>query len=237
VASLLALRLSRDLKHAARVLRLPAGLSEAAVCFGGARAVEKALGETLVRLTFRKDVRSEKAFEALAEHLSTTLVSTANELLDRVIPVLEGYARLRHSLHRLEASGSANPAVRAVCASVRERLDRLVPDDFLERCSLEQLTHLPRYLKALEIRAERGSFDPQKDRGKADEVAVFERELQGIRDGLSPNATKEKRDAVEEFGRWIDEYGVSVFAPELSTSVKVSPKRLRKKAEEIRRMV
>ena len=237
VARLLALRLSRDLKHAARVLKLPAGLSEAAVHFGGARAVEKALGDTLVRLSFRKDVRSEKAFEDLAQHLSSTLVSEANELLDRVLPVLEGYARLRSTLHCLETSAAANPAVHAVCASVRERLARLVPDDFLERCSLEQLEQLPRYLKALEIRAERGSFDPQKDRGKAEEVAVYERELQGMRDGLSPNATREKRDAVEEYGRWIDEYRVSVFAPELSTAVKVSPKRLRKKAEEIRRMV
>jgi ATP-dependent helicase HrpA len=237
VAGLLAARLSRDLKFAARVLKLPARLSDAAVYFGGPRRVERAMEKTLVRLNFRKDVRSAEAFEDLARHLASTLVSEANELLDRVLPVLEGYARLRSTLHRLETSAAANPAVRAVCDAARTRLAELVPPDFLERCSLEQLTHLPRYLKALEIRAERGSFDPQKDRGKADEVAVFERELREIREGLSPNATQEKREAVEELGRWIDEYRVSVFAPELSTAVKVSPKRLRKKAEEIRRMV
>jgi len=237
VAGLLAARLSRDLKFAARVLKLPARLSDAAVYFGGPRTVERAMEEMLVRLNFRKDVRSAEAFEDLARHLSSTLVSEANELLDRVLPVLEGYARLRSTLHRLETSAAANPAVRAVCDAARTRLAELVPPDFLERCSLEQLTHLPRYLKALEVRAERGSFDPQKDRGKADEVAVFERELREIREGLSPNATEEKREAVEELGRWIEEYRVSVFAPELSTAVKVSPKRLRKKAEEIRRMV
>jgi ATP-dependent helicase HrpA len=237
VARLLSLRLSRDLKFAARVLKLPARLSEAAVYFGGPRALEKAMEEALVRLFLRKDVRSNEAFEAQAERLSSKLVTEANGLLDRVIPVVEGYARLRSSLHRLETSGAANPAVRAVCEDVRAQLADLVPPDFLDHGPLERLDRLPRYLKSLEIRAERGSFDPRKDRSKAEDVAVFERELEAIRKELSPNATGEKREAVEELGTWIDEYRVSVFAPELSTAVKVSPKRLRKKTEEIRRMV
>ncbi len=237
IARLLTARLSRDLKFASRVLRLPGSLSNAAVYFGGPKTVEKALQGALVRLLFQKDVRTAGAFEALAGDLSSKLVPAANDLLDKAVAVLEGYGRLRSTLHRLETTQAEGRAVRSVCEAVRTRLTELVPEDFLERCSLERMEQLPRYLKALEIRAERGSFDPQKDRNKAREVAVFERELQEIREGLSPKATQEKRSAILEFARWIDEYHVSIFAPELSTAIKVSSKRLQRKAEEIRRMV
>ncbi|MGM0662642.1 MAG: ATP-dependent RNA helicase HrpA [Thermodesulfobacteriota bacterium] len=237
VARILALRLSRDLKFASRVLRLPEDMSNAAVFFGGARAVDKKLLETLIRLHFRKDVRTAREFEALAKLTSTRLISAANDLLDKVIEVLRGYARLRSTLHHLETPQAANPAVVSVCKSIRTKLAELVPGDFLDHCSTERLIHLPRYLKALELRAERGSFDPSKDRKKAEEVEAFENELRLIRKTLPAHATEDKRAAVEEFAVWIDEYRVSIFAPELSTAVRVSSKRLKKKAEEIHRMI
>jgi ATP-dependent helicase HrpA len=45
-------------------------------------------------------------------------------------------------------------------------LGALVPQDFLERYAMAHLAHVPRYLKALEIRAERGAYNPDKDREK-----------------------------------------------------------------------
>ncbi len=237
VARLLSLRLSRDLKFASKVLRLPDDISKAALLFGGAKAVEKKLTETLIRLLFRKDVRTAQDFEALAKDTSYRLISAANDLLDKVIEVLQSHARLRSTLHNLETSRADSPGIESVCESIRARLADLVPKNFLDQCSLKHLARMPRYLKALEIRAERGSFDPLKDRKKAEEVEVFEKELRRIRGALATHATEEKQAAVEEFAVWVDEYRVSVFAPELSTAVKVSSKRLRKKVEEINRMI
>ncbi len=237
VARLLALRLARDLKFASRVLRLPEDMSHTALFFGGAKVVEKKLIETIIRLLFRRDVRTAEDFEALAKDTSSRLISSANDLLDKVIEFLRSYGRLRSTLHNLETSRADNPGVESVCKSIRTRLADLVPKDFLDQCSMERLAQMPRYLKALEIRAERGSFDPLKDRKKAEEVEVFENELRHIRAALPAHATGKKQAAVEELAVWIDEYCVSVFAPELSTAVKVSSKRLGKKVEEINRMI
>lgn len=237
VARLLSLCLGRDLKFARKVLRLPASASQAAVYFGGAKAVESALEKSLVRHLFRAGLRTREAFDALTERLAPRIVAEANDLLDKVIRVLDAYSGLRSTLHGLETASKAPPAVQALCASLRHELSRLVPEDFLDRYPPERLEHLPRYLRAMEIRAERGSFDPGKDRKKAEEVHVFEEELARMRADLSPNATPEKRRALEAFAWMIEELRVSVFAQELSTAIKVSPKRLKQKADEIRRMV
>ncbi len=237
VARLLAIRLSRDLKFASKILRLPEDMRNAAAFFGGARAVEKKLVETLIRLEFQKDVRTAHDFEALAKQTSRRLISSAGDLLGKVMDVIQSHERLRSVLHQIEISQTANPLAESVSKSIRTGIAELVPRDFLDLCSTERLVHLPRYLKALEIRAERGAFDPLKDRRKAEEVERFENRLQLIRETLPVHATKEKRAAVEEFAMWIEEYRVSVFAPELSTAIRVSSKRLRKKAEEIDRMI
>ena len=237
VARLLSLRLGRDLRFARKVLRLPASASPAAVYFRGAKAVESALEKALIRHLFQADVRTREAFDALAERLAPRLTTEANDLLDKTLRVLEAYSGLRSTLHGLETASKASPAVQELCATLRSELTRLVPEDFLDRYPPEQLEHLPRYLRAMEIRAERGSFDPEKDRKKAGEIRVFEEELARMQADLSANATEEKRRALESFAWMIEELRVSVFAQELSTAVKVSSKRLKQKADEIRRMV
>jgi len=237
VARLLALVLNRDLKFARRVLRLPEKKQDAAAFFGGVKAVEAALLEALVRELFEEDVRTPEAFEDLAGRVSAALVPEANALLDRALAVLETYRSVRFTLHRLETANVSNPAVQSLCAAVRQDLSRLLPEDFLGHADARHLEHLPRYIKAMEIRAERGCFDPEKDRKKATDVQGFEKVLGTLQAELSPNATQEKREAIQELAWWLEEYRVSVFAPELTTAVKVSSKRLSKKADEIRRMV
>jgi ATP-dependent helicase HrpA len=78
-----------------------------------------------------------------------------------------------------------------------------------------QLQHLPRYLKAIHIRAERAANNPAKD---ADKALV-------IRDFLGWE--KEVRPSNHEAFRWLfEEYRVSIFAQELGTAQPVSLKRL-----------
>jgi ATP-dependent helicase HrpA len=53
---------------------------------------------------------------------------------------------------------------------------------------------------------------------------------------LAPEASAEKRCALEELHWAIEEYKVSVYAQELKTVIPVSPKRLAEKIREIERM-
>ncbi len=94
-------------------------------------------------------------------------------------------------------------------------LQRLVPADFLAHCPHAQLQHLPRYLKAMLVRGERASLHPAKDTDKARALEPYQ--------GCLQSAPVANREAV----RWmLEEYRVSIFAPELGTAQTVSPKRL-----------
>ena len=54
-------------------------------------------------------------------------------------------------------------------------LERLLPDDFLARVPFYRLSHQLRYLKAIEVRAERAATDPRKDAQKAELIEVYQK--------------------------------------------------------------
>ncbi len=94
-------------------------------------------------------------------------------------------------------------------------LDRLVPPDLLLTTPHAQLTHIPRYLKAIRTRAERAANNPAKDADKAGLIADW--------DGWQTYVPK----ANQETFRWLlEEYRVQIFAQELGTAQPVSVKRL-----------
>jgi ATP-dependent helicase HrpA len=93
---------------------------------------------------------------------------------------------------------------------------RLLPADFLARTPHPRLPHLHRYLRAVQVRAERASLNPAKDAEKAQQLAPF-------RDW-------EKRVPAEnrEPFRWLlEEFRISLFAQELGTAQPVSAQRLK----------
>jgi ATP-dependent helicase HrpA len=108
----------------------------------------------------------------------------------------------------------------------------LVSSRFLERITYERLTHLPRYLKALLIRAERAGFEPRQKPGTSPPT----RTLPGrIEETPSHPRDHPKRSVKIEAFRWmIEEFKISLFAQELGTAVPVSYKRLDQQLEIIR---
>ena len=103
-----------------------------------------------------------------------------------------------------------------------EDMQRLVPADFLAHTPHEQLQHVPRYLRAMQLRAERASISPlflTKDTEKAKALAPF---LPG-----SEFAKALPQQNRETFRWLLEEYRVSLFAQELGTAQPVSEKRLR----------
>jgi len=100
-----------------------------------------------------------------------------------------------------------------------------------------RFVHLVRYIKAIEIRAQRALINFEKEKVKAKELKIFTASLNELLKGLSPLVSKEKKNAVEEYFWLIEEYKVSLFAQELKTAIPVSKKRLENKLSEIERMV
>ena len=114
-----------------------------------------------------------------------------------------------------------------------EDLQRLLPADFLTRVPYQQLSHLLRYLKAVQVRAERARTDPRKDVQKAELVKAFQRQLQKF---AGEENSSEREARIEELRWMLEEYRISVFAQELGTERPISPVRLDKKIEQIRQI-
>jgi ATP-dependent helicase HrpA len=94
-------------------------------------------------------------------------------------------------------------------------LDRVAPANVPEHTPFERLQHLPRYLKAIQIRAERAVLNPLKDAEKAAQLLPY----LNWRARVAPHRT--------EAFRWLlEEFRVSLFAQELGTAEPVSSARL-----------
>jgi ATP-dependent helicase HrpA len=111
-------------------------------------------------------------------------------------------------------------------------LNRLVPPRFLAVVPWERLQHVPRYLKALQIRAERWATNPVKDQEKARQILPYQQRLATLQARKDPPG--EQARAREDFRWLIEELKVSFYAQELGTATPISPKRLDRFIEEQR---
>ena len=99
---------------------------------------------------------------------------------------------------------------------IEQDVQRLVPGDFLARTPFTQLPHLHRYLRAIQIRAERAAVSPAKDTEKARQFTPFAQW-----EGRVPGPQR------EAFRWMLEEFRVSLFAQELGTAHPVSAMRLK----------
>lgn len=177
------------------------------------------LAESACRHIAAHAFRLEPLFP-LAQNRFTAMLENARRnlpLLARRVADLAG--QILSQRQAILASGKRYPGLEA-------DVERLVPADFLDRTPHAQLHHLPRYLRAVQLRAERAAVSPlaqSRDTQKAQQLAPF-----------LPGGEVEKSvpAANREAYRWLlEEYRVSLFAQELGTAQPASPQRLRALAE------
>ncbi|WP_028320064.1 ATP-dependent RNA helicase HrpA [Desulfatiglans anilini] len=237
IKRLLELRLAKDLKYLKRSVSLAKEASPGAVYFGGARRVEEQIYEAVLEGSLALDLRSREAFDRHAAVLREGIFEEAAVLREQAEKVLKSFEETRGALYDLERANATNEEVLALCAGLRRELDALLPPDFIRRYAPDQLSNMPRYLKAIQLRVERGAYDPAKDRRKQADVDPFVEALQTMTGALSPRTSREKREALEAFRWMVEEFKVSLFAQELKTPYPVSPKRLEEKRKELERMI
>ena len=127
--------------------------------------------------------------------------------------------------HRLWSYPKSYPGMQA-------EINALVPPRFLRFVSFLRLPHLLRYLRAIQIRADRAAVNPAKDREKAQRVLPF---IQALRQLMPQAQGNPQRAAQLQRFRWlIEEFKVLVFAQELGTAEKVSEKRLHEFLRQLR---
>jgi ATP-dependent helicase HrpA len=145
---------------------------------------------------------TEARFLAMAESARRELPALTYQLGERTRQILDLRQKLLASPKRY--------------AGFEKDLERLVPGDFLARTPHAQLPHLFRYLRAVQIRAERATLSPTKDAEKAKQLTPFS--------GWENHVPEPQREAF----RWLlEEFRVSLFAQELGTAQPASAQRLK----------
>lgn len=237
VAGLCKIHLAKDLKLFKRALKLPDAFKAAANYFSGKAGVEQRLLDRVCSDLFCKNIRSRDLFYAHVAEASSIFISHGQQLLDHCLSVLKAYHKARQELDKLKMANRNSRGVQNFVKELIGELARLVPESFINFYEIERLVHLERYIKSIEIRAQRAMVDFEKDMAKAREVKAFTDRLDDLIKAISPDASEEKRKALEAFFWLIEEYKVSVFAQELKTAIPVSQKRLEEKFAQIMRMI
>ncbi|MBI5006333.1 MAG: ATP-dependent RNA helicase HrpA [Nitrosomonadales bacterium] len=160
---------------------------------------------------------SEKEFAARCKDAKARLNLVAQEIARLVGAVLAEYHALQKSLPGFKAHGQAVQDIRGQCES-------LLGKEWVARTPFERMQHMPRYLKAVNVRLEKLRGNPARDAQNMAQLAPL---LQQWQRRLS--AQQGEPDArLEDFVWMLQELRVSLFAQELKTPVIVSVKRLEK---------
>jgi ATP-dependent helicase HrpA len=237
VSFLYGLHFSRELRALRKNLAVEGNLKKWSLGFGGPRKLEERLFGKVMKDLFQRDIRTEKAFGDYAVEVRPFILPAGKEVFFRVVGILGAWAETVERLREMEDSNRSRKPIVEFLAGLRRDLDRLVPEDFIECFDEDRSARLPRYLKALVVRAERGAYHLEKDTAKAREVEGIRKNWEELAGDLAAGASAEKKKAVEEFSVLLEEFRVSVFAPELKTAFPVSKKRLEERLQEIRRMI
>jgi len=114
---------------------------------------------------------------------------------------------------------------------IQAQLQRLVGKRFVATTPWPQLQHLPRYLKAIQLRLDKHRGDAARDAQKLAELRPLEqrwtRRLAELKGAADPR--------LDEYRWLLEELRVSFFAQELRTPQPVSSKRLDKVWEQLMR--
>jgi ATP-dependent helicase HrpA len=97
-------------------------------------------------------------------------------------------------------------------------LDSLINPYFIKNVPFERLQHFPRYLKGMQLRADRWRKNPAKDTEKSKVISQYI---------AAENKLRPSKDSAPTPMRWlIEELRVSLFAQELGTAESISPTKL-----------
>ena len=160
---------------------------------------------------------NEAEFTARGKEAKNRLLLVAQELARLVGSVLNEYNTVQKNLPQLKAHPQANQDVRA-------QLEWLLHKRFIADTPYERLQHVPRYLKAINLRIEKLRTNPARDAQCMTQIQPLTQAWQKLRQAQQGNSDPR----VDEFAWLMQELRVSLFAQELKTPVIVSVRRLEK---------
>ncbi len=146
-----------------------------------------------------------------------------NEIARLVGQILAEYHTLPKKLQGIKSQTAAH-------ADMQVQLQALVHSRFVSDTGHAQLSHFPRYLKAMQVRIDKLRSDPARD---ARLLAEWQQAAAPWQRALKAGSRGDPR--MDEYRWMLEELRVSLFAQELKTPMPVSAKRLQKVWESMQR--
>jgi ATP-dependent helicase HrpA len=226
------LSFAAELKQLGRTWAFPDAFASRVFFMGGIKSASEALYDYILRMIFGLDAAQHpdrRLFLQNIERLRGRLGAAGSEVREPVLLAVEQRHDTVGVIDRFIRMAGANRAVTERLGAVRKEVEKIIPPDFLSVFPQRRVRLLVRYLKGLCIRAERAYVYPEKDRAKEAGVLVYVDRLEEIGNRVFSRPTQEGIDFVEDVAQMIEEFKISLFAPEMKTLFPVSDKRLEAK--------
>lgn len=186
--------------------------------------------ETLLNIR-ESEWPSQYQFQKLVDNLKQEgLFVRARELLNLIMELLQERRTTLDLINRTADMSKSRTGSAMDTETFYAELQKIVPMDFLQNFSENEVLTAIRYCKALQIRIERAYASPEKEKLKSELLAFHTQKLEKFKvQDPSPACLQ----LLHEYEKMLQEYKVSLFAQEMKTAFPVSPKRLKNKWQEI----
>ena len=157
---------------------------------------------------------SKEQFETSAEQARSELYECGQELAQKLSALSTAHGEVMDALDSVH-----NNAV--LYGDIEAQLKEIFYCGFLLKTEI--LSDIPRWLKGIQLRIERASYDPQKDLQKYNNIEQYVTKIHTLRQ-------KEKKHIPPKTANilfMLQEFRISTFAPEVGRRVKVSEKKIR----------
>ncbi len=211
--------LKKDINSSSEIRKL-------AVLFNGQGKFQASLFDSITTHIFAKNIRTKKEFEIHALKEMKLLYNKGQAFLKTISILGKEYQACFDLIQKLSFQHQKKKKTFDILTLLFNDLKNLVPENFVDLYSQKRIDHLHRFVSCLRIRAQRAVDNPLKEEKKAARLKKYSHHLKLLLSSLSENSSMEKSSAIEDFFWLLEEYKISLFAPELKTAVKVSDKKL-----------
>ncbi|MDH4275032.1 MAG: ATP-dependent RNA helicase HrpA [Gammaproteobacteria bacterium] len=197
---------------------------------GGCEELKQDIIDSALDRTFLAEgamPRDETAFLQRVEARRADLIGHGNDIAQAVYSALQGHAEVQKML-----KGAINPARLPLLNDLKDQASRLIYRGFVSATPQAWLAHYPRYYKAMLARSEKAKQYPDRDNAQWRVLEPIWREFWGL--FVLPKYAAQPD--WQELRWWLEELRVSLFAQELRTAITVSPQRVEKRLQALKKL-
>ena len=194
--------------------------------FNGQTKFQQSLFNLITHTLFEKNLRTKKAFELHAQTQLKQLFNTGQDFIKTFLVLGKEYQSCFELIQKLSFQHQKKEKIFIILTGLFKDLKHLVPENFVDLYDYERIKQLHRYIACTRIRAQRAVDNPLKEEKKALQLTDYTIHLNNLLTSLSKDSMPEKSQRIEQFFWLLEEYKISLFAPELKTAIKISAKKL-----------